>query len=83
MQYALASDNEVMFDQAYKQLQTYYVIRPDLYIAWKLDPQGKAHVPTNALGDDLRIMGLYCKQQTDGNKAEQTSWQPHRPFPER
>jgi endo-1,4-beta-D-glucanase Y len=57
MQYALASDNEMLFEQAYKQLQTYYVIRPDIYIAWKLDPQGKAHVGTNALGDDLRIMG--------------------------
>lgn len=57
MQYALASDNEVMFEQAYKQLQTYYVVRPDMYIAWKLDPQGKSHVATNALGDDLRIIG--------------------------
>ncbi|MGF6353153.1 hypothetical protein ABIE27_001062 [Paenibacillus sp. 4624] len=57
MQYALASDNEVMFEQAYKQLQKYYVIRPDIYIAWKLDFEGKAHVATNALGDDLRIMG--------------------------
>ncbi|MGQ8873221.1 glycosyl hydrolase [Paenibacillus sp. TSA_86.1] len=57
MQYALASDNEPMFEQAYKQFQTYYVIRPDMYIAWKLDPQGKAHVGTNALGDDLRIIG--------------------------
>ncbi|WP_366292390.1 glycosyl hydrolase [Paenibacillus sp. AN1007] len=57
MQYALASDNEPLFEQAFKQLQAYYVIRPDLYIAWKLDPQGDAHVTTNALGDDLRIVG--------------------------
>ncbi|QKS57671.1 glycosyl hydrolase [Paenibacillus barcinonensis] len=57
MQYALAMNNEPLFQKAYTQLQTYYVIRPDLYIAWKLDTQGKAHVATNALGDDLRIMG--------------------------
>nr|WP_261769300.1 glycosyl hydrolase family 8 [Paenibacillus xylanexedens] len=69
MQYALASDNEVMFEQAYKQLQTYYVIRPDVYIAWKLDPQGKSHVATNALGDDLRIMGALLQAADRWNQG--------------
>ncbi|MBY0205559.1 glycosyl hydrolase [Paenibacillus cucumis Kampfer et al. 2016] len=69
MQYALASDNEDMFEQAYKQLQTYYVIRPDIYIAWKLDPQGKSHVATNALGDDLRIMGALLQAADRWNQG--------------
>lgn len=57
MQYAVASDDQALFEQSYEQLTTYFLTPPDPYIAWKLDAEGESHVTTNALGDDLRIIG--------------------------
>ncbi|PQP84270.1 glycosyl hydrolase [Paenibacillus sp. PCH8] len=73
MQYAVASDDQPLFEQSYKQLTTYFLMAPDPYIAWKLDTQGKSHVTTNALGDDLRIVGALLQaadQWEQGREAK-------------
>lgn len=57
MQYAVARDDQALFEQSYQQLTAYFLTPPDPYIAWKLDSKGESHVTTNALGDDLRIIG--------------------------
>ncbi|WP_145408993.1 glycosyl hydrolase family 8 [Paenibacillus xylanexedens] len=56
MQYAIAKNDEALFKQNYDLLTTYYLM-PQKYIAWKLDAEGESSVTTNALGDDLRIIG--------------------------
>ncbi|WP_348773233.1 glycosyl hydrolase family 8 [Paenibacillus pabuli] len=60
MQYAVAKNDPVLFEQAYDQLTTYFLM-PQNYIAWKLDANGASHVTTNALGDDFRIVGALLK----------------------
>lgn len=56
MQYAVAQNDEELFKQSYDLLTTYFLM-PQKYIAWKLDAEGESLVTTNALGDDLRIIG--------------------------
>ncbi|WP_343224583.1 glycosyl hydrolase family 8 [Paenibacillus sp. ACRSA] len=56
MQYAVAKNDEELFKQSYDLLTTYFLM-PQKYIAWKLDAEGESLVTTNALGDDLRIIG--------------------------
>ncbi|ANF94876.1 hypothetical protein [Paenibacillus bovis] len=56
MQYALLSDDPKAMEQQVQLLQTYF-LSPQHYIWWKLDASGHAQVNTNALGDDLRIVG--------------------------
>lgn len=56
MQAALASNDQAAFEKSYETLNRYFVTDQD-YIAWKLSPEGRAEVSTNALGDDLRIIG--------------------------
>lgn len=60
MQYAVAKNDQVLFEQAYDQLTTYFLM-PQNYIAWKLDANGASHVTTNALGDDFRIVDALLK----------------------
>ncbi|WP_046227428.1 hypothetical protein [Paenibacillus dauci] len=56
MQYALLSDDSKAMQQQVQLLQTHF-LSPQHYIWWKLDASGHAQVSTNALGDDLRIVG--------------------------
>lgn len=56
MQAALESRDLVAFEKSY-DLLTRYFIADGHYIVWKLNPEGGADVSTNALGDDLRIIG--------------------------
>lgn len=57
MQAALASDDLAEFERSYEQLVQYFIASEPRYIAWKLSGEGEAQVSTNALGDDLRIIG--------------------------
>ncbi|OMF79327.1 glycosyl hydrolase [Paenibacillus glucanolyticus] len=56
MQAALASHDLVAFEKSYDALTRYFTADRQ-YIVWKLNPEGGAEVSTNALGDDLRIIG--------------------------
>lgn len=56
MQAALESRDLAEFEKSYDIL-TRYFIADRQYIVWKLNPGGEAKVSTNALGDDLRIIG--------------------------
>lgn len=60
MQYAVTKNDQVLFEQSYDLLKTYFLM-PQNYIAWKLDADGTSHVTTNALGDDVRIVGVLLK----------------------
>ncbi|MEC0123149.1 glycosyl hydrolase family 8 [Paenibacillus pabuli] len=60
MQYAVAKNDQVLFEQTYNRLTTYFLM-PQNYIAWKLDADGTSHVTTNALGDDFRIVDALLK----------------------
>ncbi|WP_206099151.1 glycosyl hydrolase family 8 [Paenibacillus xylanexedens] len=73
MQYALANDDQALFEQSYEQLKTYFLTPPSPYIAWKVDAKGESHVTTNALGDDLRIIGALLEaadQWEQGREAK-------------
>ncbi|NUU77286.1 glycosyl hydrolase family 8 [Paenibacillus xylanilyticus] len=72
MQYAVAKNDQTLFEQSYELLTTYFLM-PQKYIAWKLDTEGKAHVTTNALGDDFRIVDALLKaadQWEQGREAK-------------
>lgn len=56
MQAAIESRDLAEFEKSY-DLLTRYFIADRGYIVWKLSPEGEAKVSTNALGDDLRIIG--------------------------
>lgn len=60
MQYAVSKNDQVLFEQSYDLLKTYFLMPQD-YIAWKVDADGTSHVTTNALGDDVRIVGALLK----------------------
>lgn len=55
MFYALEEDNQALFDEAYDQLNNYFLER-DGFVNWKLTENGRSEVFTNALIDDVRIM---------------------------
>ncbi|CAH1196936.1 MULTISPECIES: glycosyl hydrolase family 8 [unclassified Paenibacillus] len=70
MQYAVAKNDQAMFEQSYTLLKTYFLM-PQKYIAWKLDADGTSHVTTNALGDDFRIVNALlaaADQWADGRE---------------
>ncbi|MGZ7445513.1 glycosyl hydrolase [Paenibacillus sp. TH7-28] len=56
MQAALKSHDLTAFEKSYETLTRYFMTDRN-YIAWKLTPEGGTEVSTNALGDDLRIIG--------------------------
>lgn len=75
MQYAVAKNDQALFEQSYDLLTTYFLM-PQKYIAWKLDKEGKSHVTTNALGDDFRIIDALLKaadQWEQGRDAKLTT----------
>lgn len=56
MQYAVMRQDHALFDRSYQVLKDKF-LTPEKYIVWKLEPDGQIKVNTNALGDDLRIIG--------------------------
>ncbi|RRJ62773.1 glycosyl hydrolase [Paenibacillus oralis] len=56
MQAALESHDLDAFEKSYETLTRHFTTDRN-YIAWKLNPEGGTEVSTNALGDDLRIIG--------------------------
>lgn len=56
MQYAVMKRDQALFARGYQILESKF-LTPEKYIVWKLEPDGRAKVNTNALGDDLRIIG--------------------------
>ncbi|AZK48871.1 glycosyl hydrolase [Paenibacillus lentus] len=56
MQYAVMRQDHALFDRSYQVLKDKF-LTPEKYIVWKLEPDGRIKVNTNALGDDLRIIG--------------------------
>ncbi|WP_406881461.1 glycosyl hydrolase family 8 [Paenibacillus amylolyticus] len=72
MQYAVAKNDQALFEESYELLTTYFLM-PQKYIAWKLDAKGESQVTTNALGDDFRIVGALLKaadQWKQGREAK-------------
>lgn len=72
MQYAVAKNDQTLFEESYELLTTYFLM-PQKYIAWKLDAKGESQVTTNALGDDFRIVGALLKaadQWKQGREAK-------------
>lgn len=55
MFYALREDDQALFDEAYDQLEEYF-LENDGFVNWKLTENGISEVSTNALIDDIRIM---------------------------
>lgn len=55
MFYSLKEDDQALFDEAYDQLEDYFLER-DGFVNWKLTENGRSEVSTNALIDDIRIM---------------------------
>jgi len=64
MQYALMTDDAQSFEQSYTLLNQYFLNPEKHYIYWKLEPDGQSKVNTNALGDDLRIVGALLQAST-------------------
>ncbi|MFB5269788.1 glycosyl hydrolase [Paenibacillus enshidis] len=60
MQYALLKQDKSLFDSGYELLKSKF-IKPEGYIAWKLEEDGQSNVSTNALGDDFRIIDVLWK----------------------
>ncbi|MGN7359060.1 glycosyl hydrolase [Paenibacillus sp. SAF-054] len=56
MQHTLIQQDRGSFRQNFAILKEYFVT-PQHYVAWKLEPDGTSGMHTNALGDDLRIIG--------------------------
>ncbi|WP_237391982.1 glycosyl hydrolase [Paenibacillus dendrobii] len=69
MQYALLKQDQGLFEQSYEALKRYF-LTPQHYLAWKLAPDGTTNVHTNALGDDLRIIGALLKAEQLWGTAE-------------
>ncbi|MEX3618442.1 glycosyl hydrolase family 8 [Paenibacillus glucanolyticus] len=62
MQYAILSGDQAKFDESVQLLTTYFLHQnKETYIRWKLRPDGRSDVTTNALGDDLRILDALLK----------------------
>lgn len=67
LQYAVEKQDRSLFEQNYTLLTKYFLSKEGL-IYWKLSPSGAAHVTTNALVDDLRIIqALFAAEQLWGN----------------
>lgn len=60
LQYSEVKQDQLNFNQGY-DLLTKHFLTPQNYIVWKLQADGVANVQTNALGDDLRIVGNLLK----------------------
>ncbi|MEC0371000.1 glycosyl hydrolase [Paenibacillus chibensis] len=56
LQYAVLKGDKELFRDSFGVLERSF-IAPQQYAAWKLKPDGTSDVHTNALGDDLRLIG--------------------------
>lgn len=70
MKYAVAKNDQALFEESYELLTTYFLM-PQKYIAWKLDAKGESQVTTNALGDDFRIVGALLKAADQWKKGRE------------
>lgn len=70
MQYALLTDDSKSFEHSYTLLQQYFLDKDKHYIYWKLEPSGQSKVNTNALGDDLRIVGALLQASTQWKQPD-------------
>ncbi|MCM3585501.1 glycosyl hydrolase family 8 [Mesobacillus maritimus] len=69
MQYALAKEDRLLFEESYEILTNYF-LQPDGLVYWKLDSSGDVHVSTNAAVDDLRvIVALYKASDLWGSES--------------
>lgn len=55
MEYVLLKGSQKLFEDAYQQLNQYFLLR-DGFVHWKLNEAGRSMESTNALVDDLRII---------------------------
>ncbi|GIP28941.1 hypothetical protein J23TS9_40710 [Paenibacillus sp. J23TS9] len=62
MQYAVLKKDKTLFRQNARVLEHYF-LTPQHYLAWKLEPDGSSNIHTNALGDDLRVIGALLKAE--------------------
>ena len=55
MEYTLQKEDKVLFEEAYQQLNRYF-LDANGFVHWKLTETGESEVSTNALVDDFRII---------------------------
>jgi len=54
--------DKTLFHQSSGVLEHYF-LTPQHYLSWKLEPDGSSNTHTNALGDDLRVIGVLLKAE--------------------
>ncbi len=74
MFYALGEEDQALFNEAYDQLEEYY-LEQDGFVNWKLNEEGESEVSTNALIDDIRIVEALVNayDQWDENQYLETA----------
>lgn len=55
LEYAVENKDKALFQQNYAILRQYF-FAPEGFVYWKISPDGKSDVTTNALVDDLRLV---------------------------
>lgn len=55
LEYAVENKDKALFEQNYAILRQYF-FAPEGFVYWKISPDGKSDVTTNALVDDLRLV---------------------------
>lgn len=73
MQYAIMIDDQTSFEHSYTLLNQYFLDQTKHYVRWKLEPDGQSKVNTNALGDDLRIVGALLQASTKWQQQNYTT----------
>jgi len=56
LEYAVENKDKALFQQNYAILRQYF-FAPEGFVYWKISPEGQSDVTTNALVDDLRLVG--------------------------
>jgi hypothetical protein len=69
MQVAVLNGDRKRFQQSYDLLKSRF-LSPQKYVIWKLQPDGRSEVNTNALGDDFRIVGALLNAYELWNREE-------------
>lgn len=74
MFYALEKEDRELFDESYKQLNTFF-LENDGFVHWKLTEDGTSEVSTNAFIDDIRISNalLYAYEMWGDEKYVDTA----------
>ncbi|MFJ8246243.1 glycosyl hydrolase family 8 [Peribacillus asahii] len=76
MTYSIEKGDTALFAQSYQALESFFLTNDDV-IAWKIEENGQQQVTTNALIDDLRIIGalLDASERWDASQYKQTALQ--------